>query len=196
MHLLKIIVKLFTDLLALIPTELGVWLRYFFYKPLFKKCHGKFRIDFGVTICGFQNITLGRNINIMKNSYLYAHEGGSLEIGNNFNMNTNSQLGASGGKIVIGNDCSIAPNCVLRASNHTFDKTDIPIGKQGHTYGQIIVEDDVWISSNSVITANTNLKIGTIVAAGSVVTKDTLPYSIVAGVPAKVIKMRKESELY
>lgn len=94
------------------------------------------------------------------------------------------------GKIVIGNDCSIAPNCVLRASNHTFTSIEIPIREQGHTYGEIVVEDDVWIASNCVVTANTRIGKGSIIGAGSVVTKNVEPYSIMGGVPAKLIKKR------
>jgi galactoside O-acetyltransferase len=107
-------------------------------------------------------------------------------IGDNFTINSNSQLG-----IVIGDSCAIAPNCVLRASNHTFDNPDIPFRKQGHTYGEIILEDDVWISSNCVITANTKIGKSSVVGAGSVVTKDVEPYSIIGGVPAKLIRKRK-----
>ena len=117
--------------------------------------------------------------------------GGELIIGNNFSMNSNSQLGTSFGKIIIGDDCAIAPNCVLRASNHTFDNVNIPFREQGHTYGEIMIEDDVWISSNCVITANTKIAKSSIIGAGSVVTKDVEPYSIMGGVPVKLIRKRK-----
>jgi len=112
-------------------------------------------------------------------------------IGSNFTLNSNSQLGASFGKIVIGDDCAIAPNCVLRASNHTFDDPNVPFREQGHTYGEITLEDDVWISSNCVVTANTKIGKSSIIGAGSVVTKNVEPYSIVGGVPAKLINKRK-----
>lgn len=183
--------QIYIVLLSSIPTEIGVRLRYYAYRPLFKKTSGFFRIDTGVTILGFENIELGADVLFMKNSYVYAHDGGAILIGDNFTMNTNSQLGASFGKIIIGNDCAIAPNCVLRASNHNFENPDVPFLKQGHTYGEIIIEDDVWISSNCVVTANTKIGKSSIIGAGSVVTKDVEPYSIVGGVPAKLIKKRK-----
>ena len=187
----KLLFQIYIVILSSIPTELGKRLRYIAYKPLFKKVNGRFNIDTGVTIMGFENITLGSNVAFMKNSYVYAHDGGVLMIGDNFTMNSNSQLGASFGKIVIGDNCAIAPNCVLRASNHTFDNPDIPFGEQGHTYGEIVFEDDVWISSNCVITANTKIGKSSVVGAGSVVTKDVEPYSIIGGVPAKLIRKRK-----
>jgi len=183
--------KIIIILVGWIPTIFGNKLRYFFYKRLFRSSAGNFTIDTGVTIQGFGNIELGENINIMKNSYLYAQDGGSLSIGNNFALNTNSQLGASFGKIVIGNNCAIASNCVLRASNHTFDDTNKPFREQGHTYGEIVLEDDVWISANCVVTANTKIGKSSIVGAGSVVTKNVEPYSVMGGVPAKLIRKRK-----
>ena len=190
-RLLKLIFQIYISITSSIPTEIGIRLRAVAYRPLFKKCGRNLRVDSGVTILGFRNISLGDNISIMKNSYIYAHDGGELTIGDNFTLNTNSQLGASFGKIIIGSDCAIAPNCLLRASNHKFDNPDIPFRKQGHTYGEIILEDDIWIASNSVITADTVIGRSSIIGAGSVVTKDIEPYSIVGGVPAKLIRKRK-----
>ncbi|EJF06985.1 acetyltransferase (isoleucine patch superfamily) [Thiovulum sp. ES] len=187
----KLLFQIYIAFLRSIPTQIGIKLRYYGYKNLFKSTSGIFKIEENVTISGFENIELGKNITFMKNSYVYAHDKGFLKIGNNFSMNTNSQLGATFGKIEIGNDCAIAPNCVLRASNHTFEKIDVPIMKQGHSYGEIILEDDVWISSNSVITANTKIGKSSVIGAGSVVTKDIEPFSVVGGVPAKLIKKRK-----
>ena len=188
---MNIMLKIYFSILASIPTAIGVKLRYVAYKPFFKKTSGKFIIDSGVTILGFENITLGSNVSIMKNCYIYSHDNGELNIGDNFSMNTNSQLGASFCKISIGNNCSIATNCVLSSANHTFDNINVPFREQGHTYGEIIIEDDVWIASNCVVTANTKIGKSSIVGAGSVVVKNIEPYSIVGGVPAKLIKRRR-----
>ncbi len=170
-RLSKLIFQIYISIVSSIPTEIGIRLRAVAYRPLFKKCGRNLRVDSGVTILGFENISLGDNISIMKNSYIYAHDGGELTIGDNFTLNSNSQLGASFGKIIIGSDCAIAPNCILRASNHRFDNPDIPFRKQGHTYGEIILEDDIWIASNCVITADTVIGRSSIIGAGSVVTR-------------------------
>jgi galactoside O-acetyltransferase len=183
--------QIYIAILTPIPTFIGERLRYFGYKPFFKSVKGNFRIHEGVTILGFENIELGKNVTFMKNSYIYAHDNGILKIGDNFAMNSNVQLGASFGKIVIGNNCAIAPNCVLRASNHNFDDVNIPFLQQGHKYGEIIIEDDVWISSNCVITANTKIGKSSIIGAGAIVTKDVEPFSVMGGVPAKLIRKRK-----
>ena len=55
------------------------------------------------------------------------------------------------GKIFIGNNVLIGPNVVLGSNNHSFEDLKIPIKEQGMLSGDIIIEDDVWISSNSVI---------------------------------------------
>ncbi|PHM16474.1 MAG: transferase, partial [Sulfuricurvum sp. PD_MW2] len=82
MKLINKIVNLLFDfyiaILASIPTQLGVKIRYFAYKPLFKKVKGKFAIDSGVTILGFENIELGKNVYFGKNSYIYANNNGEL----------------------------------------------------------------------------------------------------------------------
>lgn len=189
-QLKRLLFQIYISILSSIPTKLGKKLRYIAYKPLFKKTDGMFDIDSGVTIMGFENIILGSNVSFMKNSYIYAHDGGELMIGDDFTMNSNSQLGASFGKIVIGSNCAIAPNCVLRASNHIFDNPNTTFRDQGHTYGEIILEDDVWISSNCVITANTKIGQSSVIGAGSVVTKDVEAYSVMGGVPAKLIRKR------
>ena len=80
---------------------------------------------------------------------------------------------------------------VLRASDHIYDRVDVPIYKQGHTGGYIIIENDVWIGANVVITKDVKVGAHSIIGAGSVVTSDVEPYSVFAGVPAKLIKKRR-----
>jgi galactoside O-acetyltransferase len=112
-------------------------------------------------------------------------------VGDNASINSNVQLGAAdGGSITIGRDVLIGPNSVLRASDHEHASREIPIKNQGHTGGTIVIEDDVWIASNCVILKNVRIGAHSIVAAGSVVTKDIQPYSIVAGAPAKIVSKR------
>lgn len=186
----RVCFEVYIAFLSSLPTTIGRKIRSLAYKSLFKSVKGSFHIDVGVTILGFENIKLGNNVTFMKNSYIYANENGIIELGDNFSLNSNSQLGASSGKIIIGNNCIIASNCVLRASNHVFERTDINIIEQGHSYGEIIIGNDVWIASNCVITPNTNIGNSSIIGAGSVVTKDVEDNAIVCGVPAKLIKKR------
>jgi galactoside O-acetyltransferase len=84
----------------------------------------------------------------------------------------------------------IGPNTVIRASNHNYNRVDIPIRDQGHSGGKIVIEDDVWIGSNAVITPDVVIGKGAIVGAGAVVVHDVSPYDIVGGVPAVTIGKR------
>ena len=81
---------------------------------------------------------------------------------------------------------------VLRAANHCFDSLEKPIMLQGHLYGEIVIEDDVWIAANCTITPGTRIGHGAVVGAGAVVTRDVEPYAIVGGVPARVIGSRRK----
>jgi galactoside O-acetyltransferase len=146
-------------------------------------------VAYPLTITGPEYISIGDKVVIMRNSYLYANDG-CLTIGNNVSINTNVQLGASQGEIHIGNNVLIGPNVVLRAADHGQAMGTSP-RYQPHQRGQIFIEDDVWIAANVVVTRNVKLGRGCIVAAGSVVTKEVLPFHIVAGVPAAVIGTRQ-----
>jgi len=92
------------------------------------------------------------------------------------------------GPVEIGNDVIFAQHVVLSGLNHTYENINEPIHKQKVKTAKIIVEDEVWIGANAVITAGTRIGKHSVVAGGSVVTKDVPPYSIVAGNPAKLIK--------
>ena len=176
------------------PGRTGYWLRKLAYSFLFKKCGVSLRLEPFVTIRGCSNISIGNNCTIMQNSSLYVVNS-VLEIGENFSMNQNSVLGADMGSIHIGNNVLIAQNVVLRAADHCHQSIDIPIMKQGHIRGKIVIEDGAWICANCVITKDVIIGRDSIVAAGSIVTKNVPPLTIVGGVPAKVIKKRVNQSL-
>lgn len=106
--------------------------------------------------------------------------------------------------LYIGNFCSIAKGVIfMLGGEHKYTSfMTYPI----HTYilkdkyeaiskGPIIVEDDVWIGANSIILSGVTIAKGSIIAAGSIVTHSTKPYSIVGGVPAKLIKYRFSEDI-
>lgn len=87
--------------------------------------------------------------------------------------------------IEIGSHVAIGPEVHFFSAGHDHTKLDLP-----DTYGKIVVGDYCWIGGNSIILQGVTIGEGSIVAAGSVVTKDVEPYTIAAGVPAKKIKDR------
>ncbi len=154
-----------------------------------RQCGRGLRMQLPTVIYGHRNIVIGTNFSSMGHLYLFANDGGVIRIGDNCSVNTNVQIGAAAGSIVIGNGVMIAPNVVLRAANHDM-RRDTPMRFQPSRGGRILIEDDVWIGSNCVVTADVTVARGTVVAAGAVVTHSTEPYSIVAGVPARKIGER------
>jgi acetyltransferase-like isoleucine patch superfamily enzyme len=92
------------------------------------------------------------------------------------------------GPVRLGNNINIAQNVVMSGLNHGYEKISLPPREQKCSTALITIDDDCWIGANVVITAGVNIGKHSVVAAGSVVTKDVPPLSIVAGNPAKLIK--------
>jgi len=92
------------------------------------------------------------------------------------------------GPLRIGNDVIIAQNVVFSGLNHGYLDVQRPIKDQPCTTAEIVVEDEVWIGANAIITAGVRIGKHAVVAGGSVVTKDVLPYTIVGGNPARRLK--------
>lgn len=135
-------------------------------------------------------VTIGAHA-IIRPANLYGGlMGEGLKIGNDSNIGPYSYIGCSG-SIEIGNNVMISPRVGIYAENHNFSKTDELMKGQGVTRQFVKIKDDCWIASNSLILAGVTVGEGSVVAAGSVVTKDVPPYSIVGGNPAKIIKSRK-----
>jgi acetyltransferase-like isoleucine patch superfamily enzyme len=92
------------------------------------------------------------------------------------------------GPVEIGSHVNLAQGITVTALNHNFDNTEKRIDEQGVSTNPVTIEDDVWIGANAVILPGVTIGNHCVVAAGAVVTKDVPPHSLVAGVPAKVIK--------
>lgn len=134
----------------------------------------------------------GKNINIERNAYFTP----MLELGDNSGVGIDCELY---GPIKIGDNVMMGPEVVIYTSGHSFDRTDIPMREQGSTAPEEVrIGNDVWIGRRVMIMPGVTVSDGAIIAAGAVVTKDVPPYSMVGGVPARVIKYRNHAsgELY
>jgi maltose O-acetyltransferase len=124
------------------------------------------------------------------------HPTASLRCGRNISIGRNSHINqyccvwaSPGSKIVLGDDLLMGPGVKIFSSNHGVE-ADLPMNVQPAVEKDIVIGQNVWLGANSVIVAGVTIEDGAIVAAGSVVTKDVLAYTIVGGVPAKPIKQR------
>ena len=141
-------------------------------------------------------ITIGNNFSIGRNSIIECtgvlrELGEELEIGENVGIAANAFI-AVRGKVKIGSNTIIGPGVSIHSENHNFQELDTPIRLQGATRKGVTIGEDCWIGSKAVILDGVNIGNHVIVAAGAVVNKDVPDYAIVGGVPAKIIKMRKE----
>ena len=92
------------------------------------------------------------------------------------------------GPVSIGSHVNLAQGITVTALNHNFADTEKRIDEQGVSTTPVVIEDDVWIGANAVVLPGVRIGTHSVVAAGAVVTKDVPPHSIVAGIPAKIIK--------
>jgi len=129
-------------------------------------------------------------------SGFYSYE--NIYVGDDVTLGYGPFLLASLAKIRIGSKVMFGPQVVVVAGNHNtgelgrfmFDVHE----KRADDDRDIVIDDDVWVGSRAVILNGVTIGRGSIVAAGAVVTKDVLPYSIVGGVPAKAISFRWSQE--
>lgn len=130
-------------------------------------------------------LTVGKNCKIYPRVNL--GDGNGITIGDNCRINENVYIEGA----VIGNYVMIAPNVTIYSSTHIFLSTEIPMVMQGQTKEVAsIIEDDVWIGNRVIIMPGLKIGTGSIIGAGAVVTKNVEPFSIVGGVPAKLIRKR------
>lgn len=128
------------------------------------------RIHSRASIRNAQNIYMGNNVRITMDCCIWAEE--------------NS-------KIFFGNDVLVGPGVKMFCGNHGSILNGIAMTYQDRKEADIIIGDDVWIGANSVIVSGVTISNGSIIAAGSVVTKNVPSNAIVGGVPAKFIKYRE-----
>ena len=112
-------------------------------------------------------------------------EGGALEIGNQCRINFGCVFIASG-SIVVGSRCRFGIGAMIMDSGQ--HRIEPELRELRDTPRPVVLEDDVWIGSRALVLAGVRIGAGSVVAAGSVVTRDVPPRSLVAGNPAEVVR--------
>lgn len=157
-----------------------------------------------------KGIIIGENLKLGKNVRMKLNFGGSIEIGNNCEIEDGVILETYGGRIKIGDNTFIGPYSVLYGhggliigkrvliaahsivipANHLIWRNQT-IYEQGETRKGIKIEDDVWLGAGVKVLDGVEIGKGCVIAAGAVVNKSTLDYCIYAGVPIKKIGERE-----
>jgi acetyltransferase-like isoleucine patch superfamily enzyme len=156
--------RICSEILSLIPTFLGYRPRHEFYKRTLQSCGNELLTWFGVVFT-HREINIGNFVTIGRNSTLYH-----CDIGDNVMLGENVEILAG-------------------TKYHLYDRTDIPMNRQGGMLKRVKIGNDVFIGSKAIIMAD--IGDGAVVGAGAVVTKKVEPFTIVAGNPASMIKNRK-----
>lgn len=141
-----------------------------------------------------EGITFGNNVSILRNTIIECtgvirELGIGLKVGNNVGIAQNCFIQVRG-KVEIGSDVMIGPGVSIFSENHNSKGVDQPMIYQGETRKGVIIEDDVWIGARAVILDGVRVGKGSIVAAGAVVNRDVAQFTIVGGVPAKLLNNR------
>lgn len=195
-----------------VPTIVGIGLRGILYK-LVLQMEGVAAIESGVRLRFADQITLGRGVYLDQGVYLHACPQGIsigqstyvmhgsvlhvynfrdlphafIRIGKDSLIGEYNVLRGQGG-ITIGDRVYTSPFVQLLAVNHVYSNPNVPMVEQGITAEGIVVGDDVWVGAGAIITDGVTVGRGAVIAAGAVVTKDVPAHTVVAGVPARVIK--------
>ena len=134
---------------------------------LSKSCSEKVIIFPNVCLINLPNLIIGTNVSIHENSYIDCF--GCLE---------------------IGNSVAISHNCSILTFDHVIDQKDISIKDAGAVSDSVYIGSNVWRGAGSRVLKGVRIMDGCVLAAGSVVNKDTHENGIYAGVPAKLIRNR------
>lgn len=141
---------------------------------------------------------VGKGISVGDNCRIYEHcqlvtdhfdPRCGIRIGNNCHFNFGCYLSGTGG-LEIGDNCLFGPGAKIITGGHRFDDLDTDIVAQGLSTAPVAIRDNVWVGAGAIILPNVTIGSGSVIAAGAVVTKSVPENSVVAGVPAKLIKKR------
>ena len=146
----------------------------------------------GVLVFHPETISLGHNLYIGHGAILKGYHNSRMEIGDN------SWIGQqvfihSGGGVTIGKSVGVGPAVKILTSRHAEEGIEIPILLSRIEVLPVVIEDDCDLGVGSIILPGVTLGRGTQVGAGAVVTRSTPPWSVVAGVPARVLRSRVKS---
>jgi acetyltransferase-like isoleucine patch superfamily enzyme len=195
-----------------VPTVVGIALRALVYR-LIMHLDGVVAIENKVRIRYADQVCLGPGVYLDQGVYLHACPGG-IEIGEGtlvmhhaelhvYNFRNLAEAGIRVGResligefcvirgtggVSIGNRVYLSPMVHVYSNSHVFEDPDVCFIDQGITTLGVTIEDECWIGAMAVILDGVTVGHNSVVAAGAVVTRDVPPHSLVAGVPARVVR--------
>lgn len=144
----------------------------------------------GVLVFHPQNIRIGNNVYVGHNTILKGYHQNEMLIGDHTWIGQNCFFHSAGG-IRIGKAVGIGPYVKIISSSHKNDDLSLPILFHELVFKEVVIEDGADLGIGTIVLPGVTIGEGSVVGAGSVITRDIPPFHIVAGVPAKIIKERK-----
>lgn len=138
---------------------------------------------------GYGRLILGKWVHLGANTALRCHEG-TLSLGDKSNLARGVSINCYL-DVEIGDSALIADDVYVSDFDHRFDDLTIPIKDQGIVKSRVRIGRDVWLGTKVTVCRGVVIGDGTVVGANAVVTKDLPPFSVAAGVPARVLMNRK-----
>ena len=140
-----------------------------------------------------KRVTIGKYALIECTSVLW-NLGEGLDVGDNSSIGDYSFVGCAAG-VTIGSNVLMGQRVSFHSQNHRFEDVTRPIREQGVTSSPIVIGDDCWLGSGTIILSGVEIGAGSVVAAGSVVNRSFGPNSILAGVPARLVRLRGDADV-
>lgn len=140
-----------------------------------------------VTVRGKTRVKLGNRVHLGRGVFLGG--GGEIRIGNHTCINAGTIV-CSRTEVLVGDGCMIAAYCYIIDTDHVFNRVEVPIREQGYASRKVVIGNDVWVGSHSIIAKGVTIGDGAVVGANSFVNRDVPALTVVAGSPAVVIGSR------
>jgi acetyltransferase-like isoleucine patch superfamily enzyme len=197
-----------------IPGPLGLVARSFLYRPLFARGSASAYVENGVELFHMDNIRVGRSVYVDRLSRIHAsaaaielgkgtrvmrgafvtsymsnaRRGEGVVTGANCWIGDHAVLSAGQGGVFLGDNVLIAAHSVVVCGNHDFEKLDAATLDQAYTGRPIRIGHNVWIGTHVTILGGVTIGDHAVIAAGAVVNDDVEPFTVVGGVPARVLR--------
>ena len=148
------------------------------------------KVHVGATLdaSGGKGIALGDGVTINRYAFLQGADGG-VTVGDGSEINNYSVVNGAGG-VSIGRNVLIGPHVCIISYEHSFDDPAADIKGQPYRYAPIVIEDGVWIGAGAIVLAGVTVGAGSVIAAGAVLSRSCAPNSVMAGVPAALLRVR------
>jgi len=168
--------------------------RLYWIKNSLESCGHKCFIFWSASFVCPSRIKIGNNVVLRERAWLTAVKDkgsvGYISLGSECHVGKDVII-SSAYKVTIGKGVTFGGRSMVMDNNHRFDDPYVSVMDQGLSGSSVVIEDYVWVGGHAIVLPGVRIGQGAIVAAGAIVTKDVPAYSIVGGVPAKVIGQRK-----